>query len=58
MILQEQDVQIITDLMMGGDGKVEKQPNCQMGKRHRWAMNGKPAATSLSSMFGKSEYLT
>ena len=57
MILQEQDVQIITDLMMGGDGKVEKA--AELSEMHLSAISEAmnqmigSAATSLSSMFGK-----
>ncbi len=57
LIMQEPDVKIITDLMMGGDGKIEL--DTELSELHLSAISEAmnqmvgSAATSLSSMFDK-----
>lgn len=57
LVMQEQDVKIITDLMMGGTGRIE--PGTELSDLHLSAISEAmnqmvgSAATSLSSMFDK-----
>lgn len=57
LVMQEQDVKIITDLMMGGTGQVD--PGTELSELHLSAISEAmnqmvgSAATSLSSMFDK-----
>jgi len=57
LVMQEQDVKIITDLMMGGSGQVD--PNTELSELHLSAISEAmnqmvgSAATSLSSMLDK-----
>ena len=56
LVLKEQDVKIITDLMMGGDGT---NVDCELGELHLSAISEAmnqmmgSAATSMSSMLNK-----